>query len=120
MKTKGRRRHAAPLQEHYNSKDPSVDKNGGEIGYFTALQMVYPFEEVAFSTSVGEVSMPFRTKFGYHILKVNDIRESKGDVEVPHIMLKKNSVNADKKIDSIYSLVEKNKDSFKELAKGVV
>jgi peptidyl-prolyl cis-trans isomerase SurA len=99
------------------SKDPSVDKNGGEIGYFTALQMVYPFEEVAFNTSIGEVSMPFRTKFGFHILKVNDIRESKGEIEVAHIMLKKNSVNADKKIDSIYSLLEKNKDNFEELAK---
>lgn len=99
------------------SKDPSVNKNGGELGYFTALQMVYPFEEVAFTTSKGDVSMPFRTKFGYHLLKVNDIRESKGEVEVAHIMLKKSSVNAEKKIDSIYSLIEIGKGVFEELAK---
>ncbi|MBG7629444.1 MAG: peptidylprolyl isomerase [Bacteroidetes bacterium] len=101
------------------SKDPSVKENGGEIGYFTALQMVYPFENMAYATPLGEVSMPFRTKFGFHILKVNDIRNSEGEVEVAHIMLKNNTDATAKKMDSIYKLIESNPSDFEKLAKNL-
>ena len=99
------------------SQDPSVAQNGGEIGYFSALQMVYPFESVAYSTKENEVSEPFRTKFGYHILKVNDIRPAKGEVEVAHIMRNNNSANAKVKIDSIYALLQNSPSKFEVLAK---
>jgi peptidyl-prolyl cis-trans isomerase SurA len=99
------------------SQDPSVQNNGGEIGYFTALQMVYPFENVAYKTPVGEVSMPFKTKFGYHILKVNDVRPAQGEVEVAHIMIR-NSTNAKKRIDSIYTILSKNPSDFERLARS--
>jgi len=100
------------------SKDPTVQQNGGEIGFFTALQMVYPFENKAFSTPVGQVSMPFKTKFGYHILKVNAIRDSRGEVEVAHIMFRKNNANAKKLIDSVYNeLLNNNNVTFAEIAK---
>jgi len=69
------------------SEDPSVRQNQGNLGYFTALQMVYPFENAAYDTNAGEVSYPFRTRFGYHILKIHDRTPSKGEVEVAHIML---------------------------------
>jgi len=98
------------------SQDKSVVQNGGKIGYFSAMQMVYPFENMAYSTPVGEVSLPFRTKFGYHILKVNDIRISRGEVEVAHIMLKKGSVNAEQRMDSIYNALEKDPTTFEDLA----
>lgn len=98
------------------SDDPSVTQNGGELGYFTVLQMVYPFENTAYSTPVGEVSMPFRTKFGFHILKVEDLRDSEGEVEVAHIMLKEKSVETAQKIDSIYKLLEANPSNFDALA----
>ena len=101
------------------SKDPSVEQNGGSVGYFTALQMVYSFENVAFNTKLNEVSQPFRTKFGYHILKVNGRRDSKGEVEVAHIMFKNNGQNSKKKIDSIYQLLLKQEISFSNLAKKV-
>ena len=101
------------------SKDPTVEKNGGSVGYFTALQMVYQFENAAFKTAVNEISMPFRTKFGYHILKVNAIRESKGEVEVAHIMFKNDTLTSKKRIDSIYNLVITDKEDFYELAKKV-
>ena len=101
------------------SEDPSVLQNGGEIGYFTAFQMVYPFENVAFTTKVNEVSMPFKTKFGYHILKVNDIRNSKGEVEVAHIMLKNDNVNTKQRIDSIYEVLKNGKINFFELAQKI-
>ncbi|MBL4723899.1 MAG: peptidylprolyl isomerase [Lutibacter sp.] len=100
------------------SNDPSVQDNLGEIGYFTALQMVYPFENTAYKTSINEISLPFRTKFGYHILKVNDKRVSRGEVEVAHIMLKKGP-DTEKKIDAIYSELIMSNTKFEEVAKNV-
>jgi peptidyl-prolyl cis-trans isomerase SurA len=70
------------------SEDPSVRTNNGDLGYFTALQMVYPFETAAYETPVGKVSDPVRTKFGYHLVKVIDKRPAQGEVEVSHIMLR--------------------------------
>ena len=99
------------------SKDPSAQQNGGKIGYFSGLQMVYPFENVAFNTAANQVSMPFRTKFGFHILKVHDIRNSKGEVEVAHIMLKNSPDTTSKeKIDSIYTVLKANSNQFASLA----
>jgi len=70
------------------SQDPSGKVNGGDLGYFTALQMVGPFEEAAFSTPVGSISPIVRTRFGYHIIKVKDRKPSRGEVEVSHILLR--------------------------------
>lgn len=70
------------------SEDPSAKYNGGNLNYFTALQMVYPFEEAAYKTAVGQVSPIVRTRFGYHLIKVDDIRPSRGEVEVSHILLR--------------------------------
>ena len=70
-----------------HSEDPSAKTNGGDLGYFSAFRMVYPFETAAFNTPIGEVSKPFRTRFGYHIVKVTDKRKSRGEVKVAHIMI---------------------------------
>ena len=90
------------------SDDPSAKDNGGDLGYFTALQMVYPFETAAYSTKVGQVSNPVRTRFGYHIIKVVDRRPAQGEVLVAHIMIKtppnmkeEDSVNTYKKTQEI-------------------
>ena len=101
------------------SEDPTVNENLGSVGYFTVLQMVYPFENIAYTTPVNEISMPFKTKFGYHILKVNDIRESKGEVEVAHIMFRSDSISAKQRIDSVYRLLQDTSVNFGELAKKV-
>jgi len=69
------------------SDDPSVKSNGGDLGYFTALQMVYPFENQAYNMEVDQVSQPFRTRYGYHLLKKTGERQAKGQVKVAHIML---------------------------------
>jgi len=68
------------------SDDPSAKQNTGKLGYFTAFQMVYPFELAAFTTPVGQVSLPFRTNFGYHLVKVEDLRLNRGEIRVAHIM----------------------------------
>lgn len=69
------------------SDDRGTRESGGDIGYMTALQTIYPFENAIYSTPVGKVSAPFRTQFGYHIVKVLDKRPSRGEVQVAHILL---------------------------------
>ncbi len=69
------------------SDDKGSKDNGGDIGYFTALQTVYPFENMAYGTPVGKVSKPFKTQFGYHIIKVLDKRADRGQVKVAQIMI---------------------------------
>lgn len=68
------------------SDDGSVKDNGGDLGYFTAFKMVYPFETAAYNTKVGEVSEIVRTSYGYHIIKVHDRRANRGSIKVAHIM----------------------------------
>jgi len=91
-----------------------------ELGYFSGFKMVYAFENVAYNTPIGEVSMPFRTQFGYHVLKVNDKRESKGYATVAHIMVsnkqKDESIKPEERINEIYNLLNQGQ-SFESLAK---
>ena len=100
---------ASVAKSKLGSEDPSVVNNGGDLGYFTAFQMVYPFEEKAYNTPVGTVSEPFRTRFGYHILKVTDKRPARGTIKVAHLMIStgreattETRQNAEKKIKEIY------------------
>jgi peptidyl-prolyl cis-trans isomerase SurA len=106
-----------------NSEDPSAKENGGKLGYFTAMQMVYPFESAAYKTPVGQVSQPIRTRFGYHIIKVNDKRAAQGEIKVAHLMVRMNanaakadSLTAKKKIDELYSRLKKGENWDKLVA----
>lgn len=68
------------------SDDPSVHQNGGDLGYFSAFQMIAPFEEAAYNTAEGEISGPVRTPYGFHLIRLNDIRANQGEIKVAHIM----------------------------------
>ena len=70
------------------STDEGSKKNGGDIGYMTGMQYVYAFENVAYATPVGKVSKPFKTQFGYHILKVVSRQPDRGLFKVAQIMLR--------------------------------
>jgi len=105
------------------SEDESAKQNHGDLGYFTAFRMVYSFESAAFNTPVGEISRPFRSRFGYHIVKTVDSRAGRGSVKVSHLMLsiKKEMSELDKENlrKKIYELYEKlgEGESFVKLAK---
>ena len=104
------------------SEDPSVKENNGDLGYFSAFRMVYPFENTVYKTKVGQVSKPFRTRFGYHIVKVTDKRANRGEVTVAHIMIVKpnnsdiaQAEKAKATIEDIYKKIQQG-ESFESLA----
>ena len=66
---------------------PARPGNHGDLGYFTVFDMVYPFETGAYNTKEGEISMPVRSDFGYHIIKVNSISDALGSIQAAHIFL---------------------------------
>jgi peptidyl-prolyl cis-trans isomerase SurA len=106
-----------------NSEDPSAKDNGGDLGWFSVLRMVYPFENAAFNTPVGEISTPVRTRFGYHIIKVQDKRDAQGEIRAAHIMIKTGKEAAEEsvakskeKINEVNELLKKGQ-SFEDLAK---
>ncbi|HPE86301.1 MAG TPA: peptidylprolyl isomerase [Bacteroidales bacterium] len=89
---------SAMAEQH--SEDPSardrnvqgriMPGNKGDLGYFTVFDMVYPFETAAYNTPLNEISLPVRTDFGYHILKITDRQPAMGKVQCAHILLKYN------------------------------
>jgi peptidyl-prolyl cis-trans isomerase SurA len=105
------------------SQDPSAKENKGDLGYFSAFRMVYPFEEAAYKTKIGDVSKPVRSRFGYHLIKVSDIRDNRGEVSVAHIMIQNpkadDEAEQQKAKDKIFDIYKKllQGESFESLAK---
>ncbi|MFK7972105.1 MAG: peptidylprolyl isomerase [Bacteroidia bacterium] len=104
------------------SEDPSAKQNRGNLGYFTAFDMVYEFEEAAFTTPVGSISQPIRTQYGYHLINVDDKIETGGAKRAAHIMVRigdrysaKDSTQAIARINELYAKL-KSGDDFAKLA----
>lgn len=100
-----------------NSEDPSARSNEGYLGYFSVFDMVYPFETGAFNTKVGEVSMPVRSGYGYHLISVRDRMESTGKKTAAHIIIRvgpqysaKTDDQAKAKISEIYTKLKGGAD----------
>jgi peptidyl-prolyl cis-trans isomerase SurA len=70
------------------SDDPSARSDQGNLGFFTAFQMIYPFESAAYDLQVGELSAPVRTQFGYHLIHLNSKRPTPGEVKIRHILIR--------------------------------
>lgn len=112
------------LKEGFDKVKSSVH-NGNtvfveDLGYFSGFKMVYNFENVAYNTAIGEISQPFRTQFGYHVVEVLDKRKSRGEVTVGHIMVsneqKDSTVVPETRIKEIYNLIQQGQE-FESLAK---
>lgn len=107
------------------SQDPSAKENKGDLGYFSAFRMVYAFETAAYKTAKGTISNPVRTRFGYHLIKVEDVRDNRGEVSVAHIMILNpeataaGKVDADKAKNTIQDIYKKLQqgEKFEDLAK---
>lgn len=98
--------------------------NKGDLGYFTVFDMVYPFENAAYSTPVGQISQITKSVFGYHILKVTDKSPAMGRTFLAHVFVPHprtgdpaDSISTEKKINDIYAEYLKGEMSFDDLAK---
>ncbi|MFC2117779.1 peptidylprolyl isomerase [Bacteroidota bacterium] len=105
------------------SDDPSAKTNGGDLGYFTAFSMIYPFETAAYTTEVGDLSMPVRTSYGYHLLKIYDKRNAGGRIKIARIVVNVNtqgteeeSEQAKNNIFNFYKLLQSG-ETFSEVAR---
>ena len=102
------------------SSDTYSAKNGGDLGYFTVFNMVYPFENAAYNAQLGELVGPVRTNYGYHILKVTDKRKSRYKMSAAHILILDSEEipkeDAQIRINEIYDRLVSG-ESFKMLAR---
>lgn len=107
------------------SQDATTAVNGGALGYLSAFSLVYPLETAAYTTPIGSISQPIRTRFGYHLVNVNARRPSRGRVRVAHILVRM-SPSADKagqqaaqeRINSAYGRLQKG-ESFETVCREV-
>ncbi len=104
------------------STDKSVSKNGGHIGWVTALfpNGFYNLETAAYTAPVGKVTGPIKTDAAYHLLLVHARRPARGEIEVAHILIRNDKMpdttEARKLIESIYDQL-KDGARFEDLAK---
>ena len=108
------------LVDQYSS-DPSKPRNHGRYGFISAGMFPYGFETEVYTAQPGEVTKPFKTQFGVHMVRVNQVRD-RNDVHAKHILklFPKDATEEQKaqckaKIDSIYALLKAGA-SFEEMA----
>ena len=108
------------LVDQYSS-DPSKPRNHGHYGFISSGMFPYGFETEVYNTLPGEISKPFKTQFGVHMVRVNQTRD-RNDVHAKHILklFPKNATEEQKaqckaKIDSIYALLKAGAN-FEEMA----
>jgi peptidyl-prolyl cis-trans isomerase SurA len=105
------------------SDDPSAKINNGNLGWFSAFSMVYPFENAAYNTKIGDYSQPIKSRYGYHIIMVNGKRPALGEIKLAHILIRAGRMDdqeiinkAKGKIDACYSQLQ-NGASFADMVR---
>ena len=105
-----------------NSEDQSAQYNGGELGYVGRGAMVPQFEAQAFKMKIGEISQPFKSPFGFHILQLIDRRGN--EYNSRHILISavpsaEDIKQAEKFLDSIRTKIINDKLKFEQLAQEI-
>lgn len=103
-----------------HSDDPSAQQNGGEMGYVGRGAMVPSYEATAFRIKRGEISQPFESPFGFHIMQLIDRRGN--EYNSRHILLfatpsKEDIASAEKYLDSLRLKIVADSIKFDEAAK---
>lgn len=103
-----------------NSEDPSAQYNGGELGYVGRGAMVPQFEAQAFKLKLGEISQPFKSPFGFHIMQLIDRRGN--EYNSRHILISATPSEDDIKragdfLDSLRETIITEKLKFEQIAK---
>lgn len=103
-----------------NSKDPGVTQNGGKMQVTKESSLIKEFKEVSFSLEKGEISKPFKTLFGYHIIQLHEIKGNTRTVshillqpEIPEARLKETQL----KVEEIKRDIQEGKLTFEEAVK---
>ncbi len=104
----------AELAKKY-SDDKASGKKGGDLGFFSKGMMVKPFEDKVFSMKKGQISEPVKTRFGWHLIKLEDIRKerTKPLKEVRSLIAKKLKAKKVKKL--VWNAANKAYDTIIEL-----
>lgn len=91
---------------------PARKGNRGDLGYFTVFDMVYPFESGAYNTPEGEISMPVRSDFGYHIIKVASVTDALGTINAAHVFLR---IDPNASEEEVQAIKAKADNIYKEI-----
>jgi len=96
------------------SDDPTAPENAGHLGYFSVFDQVYPLENAAYATPVGEISAPVESRFGYHLVRVNSRQRISGLKRASHILIRHQTDDARGEIERLRRVL--TPDNFAELA----
>ncbi len=96
--------------------------NHGDLGYFTAFDMIYSFECGAYNTPVGQLSMPIRSEFGYHLIYVHDKKPALGKRKATQILLPFNrnvNLNDAERAANAKEVEAKIREAYADLQNGM-
>lgn len=94
------------------SEDKITNQSGGDLGFYSAMMPngFYELENAMYTTPVGSYSRPIKSRIGWHIIKVTDTRLAYGEIEVAHILIRKEGQDAKSKIDEVYTKLKSGSD----------
>lgn len=100
------------------SEDKPTATEGGFLGYITAfsLKSFYEIENAAYNMAPGDVSEPIRSKYGFHIVKVNDKRPARGEVETAHIMVQVKNKDDEARVQQLIRKIHKELEGGADFA----